>query len=114
VLGIDPLLPLAETPITPFSTVTLHELAHAFVLRRYIYDIRRIGVVFVGPIPAGAFVDPPSSVERKMRPRNTLKFAGAGLYINPIIAWIALAGYLWLLSGLILQNSEALALLIRA
>jgi len=73
-----------------------------------------VGVFFAGPIPAGAFVEPPASVESKTRPREALELAGAGIYTNLIIAGIALAGYLWLLSGLKPQNSEALALLIRA
>jgi len=38
VLGIDPLLPLAETLIALFFAVTLHELAHAFILRMYGYN----------------------------------------------------------------------------
>jgi Zn-dependent protease len=114
VVGIDPLLPLAETLIALFFAVTLHELAHAFVLRMYGYEIRKVGVFFMGPIPAGAFVEPPGSVERKMRPREALELAGAGIYTNLIIAGIALAGYFWLLSGLRPQNPEALTLLIRA
>jgi Zn-dependent protease len=114
VVGIDPLLPLAETLIALFFAVTLHELAHAFILRMYGYDIRKVGVFFAGPIPAGAFVEPPGSVERKMKPREALELAGAGIYTNLIIAGIALVGYFWLLSGLKPQNSEALALLIRA
>jgi hypothetical protein len=58
VVWIDPLLPLAETLITLFPAVTLHELAHAFILRVYGYEIRKVGVFFLGPIPAGAFVEP--------------------------------------------------------
>jgi Zn-dependent protease len=114
VVGIDPLLPLAETLIALFFAVTLHELAHAFILRLYGYEIRKVGVFFMGPIPAGAFVEPPGSVERKMRPREALELAGAGVYINLIIAGIALIGYFWLLSGLKPQNPEALTLLTRA
>jgi Zn-dependent protease len=114
VVGIDPLLPLAETLIALFFAVTLHELAHAFVLRMYGYEIRKVGVFFLGPVPAGAFVEPPGSVERKMKPKETLELAGAGIYANLIIAGIALVGYFWLLSGLKPQNPEALALLIRA
>jgi Zn-dependent protease len=114
VVGIDPLLPLAETLIALFLAVTLHEMAHAFILRMYGYDIRKVGVFFAGPIPAGAFVEPPGSVERKMKPREALELAGAGIYTNLIIAGVALAGYFWLLSGLKPQNPEALALLIRA
>jgi Zn-dependent protease len=114
VVGIDPLLPLAETLIALFFAVTLHELAHAFILRLYGYEIRKVGVFFMGPIPAGAFVEPPGSVERKMRPREALELAGAGVYINLIIADIALIGYFWLLSGLKPQNPEALTLLTRA
>jgi hypothetical protein len=114
VVWIDPLLPLAETLIALFLAVTLHELAHAFILRVYGYEIRKVGVFFLGPIPAGAFVEPPGSVERKMRPREALELAGAGIYANLIIAGIALTGYFWLLSGLKPQNPEALALLIRA
>jgi Zn-dependent protease len=114
VVGIDPLLPLAETLIALFFAVTLHELAHAFVLRLYGYEIRKVGVFFVGPIPTGAFVEPPGSVERKMRPREALELAGAGIYVNLIIAGIALIGYFWLLSGLKPQNPEALTLLTRA
>jgi Zn-dependent protease len=114
VVGIDPLLPLAETLIALFFAVTLHELAHAFILRVYGYEIRKVGVFFMGPIPAGAFVEPPGSVERKMRPREALELVGAGIYTNLIIAGIALAVYLWLLSGLRPQNPEALTLLTRA
>jgi Zn-dependent protease len=114
VVGIDQLLPLAETLIALFFAVTLHELAHAFVLRMYGYEIRKVGVFFLGPIPAGAFVEPPGNVERKMKPREALELAGAGIYANLIIAGIALAIYFWLLSGLKPQNPEALALLIRA
>jgi Zn-dependent protease len=113
VVGIDPLLPLAETLIALFFAVTLHELAHAFILRVYGYEIRKVGVFFMGPIPAGAFVEPPGSVERKMRPREALELVGAGIYTNLIIAGIALAVYLWLLSGLRPQNPEALTLLTR-
>jgi Zn-dependent protease len=114
VLGIDPLLPLAETLTALFLAVTLHELAHAFVLRVYGYEIRKVGVFFMGPIPLGAFVEPPGSVERKMRPREALELAGAGVFTNLIIAGIALGGYVWLLSGLTPQNPEASALLNRA
>jgi Zn-dependent protease len=114
VVGIDPLLPLAETLIALFFAVTLHELAHAFILRMYGYEIRKVGVFFLGPIPAGAFVESPGNVERKMKPREALELAGAGIYTNLIIAGIALVGYLWLLSGLKPQNPEALTLLTRA
>jgi len=114
VVGIDPLLPLAETLIALFFAVTLHELAHAFILRMYGYEIRKVGVFFMGPIPAGAFVEPPGNVERKMKPKETLELSGAGIYTNLIIAGIALVGYFWLLSGLKPQNPEALTLLTRA
>jgi len=114
VVGIDTHLPLAETLIALFFAMTLHELAHDFILRMYGYQIRKVGVFFAGPIPAGAFVEPPGNVERKMRPMEALELVGAGIYTNLIIAGIALAGYLWLLSGLKPQNSEALALLSRA
>jgi hypothetical protein len=70
VLGVDTLLPLADKLIALFFALTLHELPNTFVLRMYGYDIRRIGVVFVGLIPAGAFVNPPGSVESKMKPRE--------------------------------------------
>jgi len=101
VVWIDPLLPLAETLIALFLAVTLHELAHAYILIMYGYDIRKVGVFFMGPIPAGAFVEPPGNVERKTRPREALGLAGAGIYANLIIAGVALTWYVWLLSGLV-------------
>jgi len=93
VVWIDPLLPLAETLITLFLAVTLHMLAHAYILMMYGYDIRKVGVFFMGPIPAGAFVEPPGNVERKTRPREALGLAGAGIYANLIIAGVALTWY---------------------
>jgi len=113
IVGVDPVLPLIESLMALAIGVTLHELAHAFVLRMYGYDVRRVGLIMLGPFPMGAFVEPPGNVERRMTKRQALELAGAGIMANVLVAGIALAGYLWLLTGLQPQNPDALALLLR-
>lgn len=79
--------------IALFFAVMIHELTHAFVPRMYCYDIKRVGVFFLGPIPAGAFVESSGNVERKTRSREALELAGAGIYTDLIITGVAFDDY---------------------
>ena len=105
--GLDPLLPLVEV-VLPFTLAVLfHELGHALVLRFYGYDVKRVGLILAGPIPVGAYVEPPGSVEGKMSPRQAIQFVGAGVTANVLLGLAGLAAMAFIMSGLIPANPDA-------
>lgn len=106
-LGIDPVFPLLEAAVPFILALTLHELGHALVLRFYGYDVRRVGVFFVGPFPLGAFVESPGSVEGKMSWRQALQLAGSGVLMNVVLGLAGLAALHIIMAGVVPLTPEA-------
>jgi len=106
-LGIDPVLPLLEATAPLILAYTLHELGHALFLRFHSYDIRRVGVLFVGPFPIGAFVEPPGAVEGRMGWRQSLQLAGSGVLMNVMLGLAGLAVLHAIMAGIVPLTPEA-------
>ncbi len=109
VVGLDPALPLLEVALALAVAVTVHEAAHAAVLRMYGYDVRRVGLVLLGPLLVGAFVEPPGNVEYRMSRRQLLQLAGSGIAANILVGLASLGAMLLILMGVVPQSPEALA-----
>ncbi len=109
VVGLDPALPLLEVAIALMVAMTIHEAAHAAVLRMYGHDVRRVGLILLGPIPVGAFVEPPGNLEYRMPGRQLLQLAGAGIAANLLLALASLGAVLTILAGVEPLTPEALA-----
>jgi Zn-dependent protease len=106
-LGVDPMLPLLEVAVPFVLALSLHELGHAFVLRFYGYDIRRVGLLLLGPFPAGAFVEPSGSVEGKMSWRQSLQLAGSRVLMNVLLGLAGLAALHVVMAGVVPLTPEA-------
>jgi Zn-dependent protease len=109
VVGLDPSFPILETILALAVAMTIHEAAHAAVLRMHGYDVRRVGIILLGPIPLGAFVEPPGNVEYRMPRRQLLQLAGAGITANILVGLASLGAVLLILMGVVPQSPEALA-----
>jgi hypothetical protein len=106
-LGVDPMLPLLEVAVPFVLALSLHELGHAFVLRFYGYDIRRVGLLLLGPFPAGAFVEPSGSVDGKMGWRQALELAGSGVLMNVLLGLAGLVALHIVMAGVVPLTPEA-------
>jgi Zn-dependent protease len=106
-LGIDPMYPLLEVAIPFMLALSLHELGHALALRFHGYDIRKVGVFFIGLFPAGAFVEPSGSVEGKMSWRQSLQLAGSGVLMNTLLGLAGLAALHIVMAGVVPLTPEA-------
>ncbi|GEM_PF-256998 len=67
---------------------TFHEFAHAIYARLYKIRIKSTGVVFLGPLLAGAFVEQDDKQMEKAKKCDQLAILGAGVFANLILAII--------------------------
>lgn len=111
-VGLDPIFPALELTIAVAIAITVHELGHALVLRRYRYAVRRIGLIFVAFIPVGAFVEGPGSIEARMSKREIMQLGGSGIFNNLFVAAICFGFFMLLMSGLSPVKPEAMASLL--
>ncbi len=106
--GVAPVIPGVDLPNSPISVplhawisfviiLVLHEASHGFVARKLGMTIRSYGLLFLGFLPIGAFVEP---VEKQLKqlekkqPKDALRLYAAGPASNL---------YFFLVGGLILS-----------
>ena len=106
-LGIDPVFPLLEAAVAFILACTLHELGHALFLRFYGYDVRRVGLFFIGPFPLGAFVESPGSIEGRTGWRQALELAGSGVLMNVLLGLAGLTMLHVMMAGIVPLTPEA-------
>ncbi len=68
---------------------TFHEFAHGIYARLYKIKIKSTGVVFLGPLMAGAFVEQDDKQMEKAKKTDQLAILGAGVFTNLILAIIS-------------------------
>ncbi|OGJ19984.1 hypothetical protein A3K73_03425 [Candidatus Pacearchaeota archaeon RBG_13_36_9] len=68
---------------------TFHEFAHGIYARLYKIKIKSTGVVFLGPLMAGAFVEQDDKQMEKARKTDQMAILGAGVFTNLVLAIIS-------------------------
>jgi Zn-dependent protease len=109
IAGLDPSFPILEALLALALAAAIHEASHAAVLRMHGYDVRRVGLILLGPLPVGAFIEPPGNVEYRMSRRQLLQLAGAGITANILAGLASLGAVFLILMGVVPQSPEALA-----
>ena len=56
--GVSPIIPFWWPAIAFIGALVIHEFAHALQARAHGMRVRSVGVLMLGPFPAGAFVEP--------------------------------------------------------
>ena len=56
--GINPIIPFWWPAIAFVGALVIHEFAHALQARAHGMRVRSVGLLMLGPFPAGAFVEP--------------------------------------------------------
>jgi membrane-associated protease RseP (regulator of RpoE activity) len=67
---------------------TIHEFAHGIYARLYNVRIKSTGVVFLGPLMAGAFVEQDDKQMEKAKKTDQMAILGAGVFVNALAAII--------------------------
>ncbi len=99
-LSIGPFrVPLVEGVIALLIALIVHEGAHGCVAVRRNIPITRAGVILLGFLPIGAFVDPSEHIFRKKNPVHRLHVLAAGPFAN-IVVGVAFFVLLFLLAPL--------------
>jgi membrane-associated protease RseP (regulator of RpoE activity) len=82
--GINPYLPLSVW-LAVIVAVVIHEAAHGIVARSLGLPIKSAGVLLLGPLPIGAFVEVDDKQLKEARSRDSLRVLGAGAGINFVV-----------------------------
>ena len=82
--GINPYLPLSVW-LAIIVAVVIHEAAHGIVARSLGLPIKSAGVLLLGPLPIGAFVEVDDKRLKEVRSRDSLRVLGAGAGINFVV-----------------------------
>ena len=96
-------LPLVEGIIALSVILIAHEGAHALLTRIFKVPLTSGGIVLLGTIPAGAFMEPDEKELNKLDPVSQSRMLVAGSTANIMVAWLALlllAGFFLLTSSL--------------
>jgi membrane-associated protease RseP (regulator of RpoE activity) len=106
--GVAPVIPGVDLPNSPISVplhawlsfviiLIVHEASHGFVIRKLGMKLKSYGLLLLGFLPIGAFVEPDENELRKLEkknPRDALRMYAAGPSSNL---------YFFLVGGLILS-----------
>ncbi len=101
--GIAPLIPGVEIPRVPITPplhawislliiLLVHEGMHGILGRRHGFEIKSTGVILLGFLPIGAFVEPDEAAVRSAKEEKVLPFLAAGPMAN--LTLMLLAGLL--------------------
>jgi membrane-associated protease RseP (regulator of RpoE activity) len=82
--GINPYLPLSVW-LAIVVAVFIHEASHGIVARNVGMRVKAAGVVILGVLPIGAFVEVDDKELRKSRSRDSLRVLAAGSGINFVV-----------------------------
>jgi membrane-associated protease RseP (regulator of RpoE activity) len=82
--GINPYLPLSVW-LAVIIAVVIHESAHGIIARSLGLPIKSAGILLLGPLPIGAFVEVDDKQLKEVRSRDSLRVLAAGSGINFIV-----------------------------
>jgi len=102
--GVNDFLPLSvglEILVGLALGMIVHEGGHGILCRIENIDIESTGLVFIGLIVLGAFVEPDEEAEEEASPKSILKMASAGIMNNYALAIIMLLLLIYPLSSII-------------
>jgi len=102
--GVNDFLPLSvgiEILIGLALGMIVHEGGHGILCRIENIDIDSTGLVFIGPIVLGAFVEPNEESEEESSPKSILKMASAGIMNNYALAIITVLLLIYPLSSIV-------------
>ena len=89
--GISPIIPFWWPAIAFVGALVIHEFAHALQARAHGMRVKSVGLLMLGPFPAGAFVEPQHDellqAPRKERARLFAAAPATNLYAG-FFAWI--------------------------
>lgn len=98
--GINPYLPLSYGWIALVITVIIHEAGHGIIARVYNIKVESTGILLLGIIPIGAFVN----IDREELEKTSIKIKSAILTAGPlnnmIFALISLFALLFIVNSL--------------
>lgn len=112
--GVAPLIPGVEIPGMPITVplhawlsliiiLVIHEGMHGIIARREKFNVKSTGVLLLGFLPIGAFVEPDEEQIKKANPKKALRVFSAGPTANlaalPVILVLVLV--ISLLLGLV-------------
>ncbi len=91
--GVAPLIPGVEIPRVPITPplhawlslliiLLVHEGMHGILGRRHGFEIKSTGVILLGFLPIGAFVEPDEQAVKKAKEEKVLPFLAAGPMAN--------------------------------
>jgi len=103
--GYDIFIPWWYALVAISTTLLVHECAHGVLARVHKIKLKSTGLVTVGPLPVGAFVEPDED-EMKTRPSiERMHVFAAGSFANILTSLFALA----LLLGLLASSSSLMS-----
>ena len=90
--GVSPIIPFWWPAIAFVGALVIHEFAHALQARAHGMRVRSVGVLMLGPFPAGAFVEPEYEELMKAPRRERARLFAAAPATNLFAAFFS-----WLL-----------------
>ena len=89
--GINPIIPFWWPAIAFVGALVIHEFAHALQARAHGMRVRSVGLLMLGPFPAGAFVEPEleelSKAPRRERARLFAAAPATNMYAG-FLSWL--------------------------
>ena len=89
--GINPIIPFWWPAIAFVGALVIHEFAHALQARAHGMRVRSVGLLMLGPFPAGAFVEPEfeelTKAPRRERARLFAAAPATNMYAG-LLSWL--------------------------
>jgi len=98
--GLNPYLPILYGWIGIAVGVAVHEISHGIVARSKGMEVKSTGLLLLGPIPVGAFVEIDEEELKRSGVRSSVSVLSAGPSSNVLLALLSLALLLLLVSGM--------------
>lgn len=103
--GVAPLIPGVKIPNVPLFVplhgwlslliiLLVHEFSHGIVARLYKVPVKSAGVILLGFLPIGAFVEPDEKSVQKMPQNEALHMLAAGPMSNMVLFLLSLGAFL--------------------
>ncbi|MEA3255407.1 MAG: site-2 protease family protein [Candidatus Altiarchaeota archaeon] len=105
--GMDICIPVFYGVIALISLLIVHESAHGILARAHKLKLKSVGLLTVGPIPLGAFVEPDEEAFQKSDSLTRTRVLSMGSFanINLGIVTLLLFGFIALPSSMIVTES---------
>jgi len=87
--GTGIFIPIWEALIAIIVLLVPHEFSHGILTRCHKIKLKTAGLLTVGPVPIGAFVEPDDKDMRKHENRERMRIYSAGSFTNIIVALLA-------------------------